>query len=200
MAIVNSIILLSCFFLFACELDDEDIDKQHLSSSSEIRFVTLAPHLTELLFSAGAGESVVGSDRFSNYPITAVGLPSIGDAFRIDYEKIIQLSPDFILSWKNGTPTQVTDYLSKIGLKVISLESSKLTDIPKQIEYLGLLANTSNIANLAAENFRLQLSEIRPSSKLSGFLRFKSKSCIVQIPEVCRWSKSSFYHPKSCFE
>ena len=35
------------------------------------RIVSLAPHITELLFAAGAGDSVVGVVAYSNYPAAA---------------------------------------------------------------------------------------------------------------------------------
>ena len=42
------------------------------------RIVSLAPNLTELLFAAGAGERVVGSVDFSDYPAAARALPRVG--------------------------------------------------------------------------------------------------------------------------
>ena len=44
------------------------------------RIISLAPHVAELLFAAGAGDRVVGTVRYSDYPPTAKRIPRIGDA------------------------------------------------------------------------------------------------------------------------
>ena len=46
------------------------------------RIVTLAPHLAEIVFAAGAGARLVGVARHSDYPPQAAGIPQIGDAAR----------------------------------------------------------------------------------------------------------------------
>ena len=48
------------------------------------RIVSLAPHVTELLFEAGAGDAIVATVEFSDYPLAAQVIPRIGDAWRID--------------------------------------------------------------------------------------------------------------------
>ena len=42
------------------------------------RVVSLSPNLTEMLFAVGAGERVVGTDDFSNFPRAARALPKVG--------------------------------------------------------------------------------------------------------------------------
>ena len=56
--------------------------------SPATRVIALAPHLTELTFSAMAGEQLVGVVAFSDYPPAARDITLIGDAFRLDYEVI----------------------------------------------------------------------------------------------------------------
>ena len=46
------------------------------------RIVSLAPNLTELVFTVGAGERLVGADTFSNYPPEARSIARVGDAFQ----------------------------------------------------------------------------------------------------------------------
>jgi len=55
------------------------------------RIVSLAPHVTELLFAAGAGELVVGVDEFSDHPPTARALPRVGRHAGLDVEAILAL-------------------------------------------------------------------------------------------------------------
>ncbi|HLE14818.1 MAG TPA: hypothetical protein VI776_08725, partial [Anaerolineales bacterium] len=45
------------------------------------RVVSMAPSNTEILFAIGAGSQVVGRDEFSDYPVEAKDLASIGGGF-----------------------------------------------------------------------------------------------------------------------
>ena len=66
--------------------------------------VSLAPHLTELIYSAGAGEQLLGVSAYSNYPPEVAAKTIVGDAFHVNLELIKSLNPDFIYYWKEGTP------------------------------------------------------------------------------------------------
>ncbi|HPM69194.1 MAG TPA: ABC transporter substrate-binding protein, partial [Piscinibacter sp.] len=61
------------------------------------RIVSLAPHLTELLFAAGAGAQVVGVGAYSDFPAAAKALPRVGDAAMLDLERILALKPDLLV-------------------------------------------------------------------------------------------------------
>lgn len=84
--------------LFACVQDDSDtaIQKDRLSVKTPQRIITLAPHLTELLFSLGAQERIIATVEYSDYPDAAKNIQRIGDAFRIDWEQLTLLNPDLI--------------------------------------------------------------------------------------------------------
>jgi len=125
------------------------------------RIVSLAPHLTELVYSAGAGQRLVGAVEFSDYPEAATQLPRVGDAFRFDYELISSLNPDLILGWSSGNPPEGLARLRSLGLRVVELEPQTLDDIPLQIEQVGQLAGTEAQAGEAATRFRGELDELR---------------------------------------
>ncbi|MGH8273096.1 MAG: ABC transporter substrate-binding protein, partial [Gammaproteobacteria bacterium] len=67
------------------------------------RIVSLAPSATEIVFAAGAGTRLVGVSAYSNWPVAARKLPRIGDAFRIDLERIAALKPDLVIAWASAT-------------------------------------------------------------------------------------------------
>jgi len=124
------------------------------------RIVSLAPHLTELLYAAGAGPRLVGASEWSDHPAVAMALPRIGDALRLDFERILALAPDLIVAWESGTPASNVRRLESLGLRVISLRVETLEDIPRAIEQLGEIAGTSAEARLAAAALRRGLEEL----------------------------------------
>jgi iron complex transport system substrate-binding protein len=118
------------------------------------RIVSLAPNLTELLFAAGAGSRLVGVSEWSDHPAAARALPRIGDAFRLDYERILALSPDLVVAWETGTPEERVARLRALGLRVVSIGAGTLADIPAAVETLGRLAGTEAAAGAEAAALR----------------------------------------------
>lgn len=125
------------------------------------RVVSLAPHLTELLFDAGAGNRAVGAVSYSDFPPAARELPRVGDASRIDIERIVELAPDLIVAWKSGNAADDVARLERLGLKVYVAESASLAHIPAQVETLGRLAGTPQAARQAAKRYRQRLEALR---------------------------------------
>ena len=118
------------------------------------RIVSLAPHVTELLFAAGAGDAVVGVVSYSDYPPEAGQRPQVGDAQNLDVESIVTLQPDLVVAWQSGNPTPQLEQLIRFGIPVFYSEPRRLEDIATNLERLGLLAGSDETALAAAEKFR----------------------------------------------
>ncbi|MDA3833051.1 MAG: cobalamin-binding protein [Spirochaetales bacterium] len=126
------------------------------------RIISLAPHITEMLYSAGAGHKIVGVvSSYSDFPKAALSLPVIGSYNAINLEEIIQLNPDLILAWQSGNRLQDIQRLEDLGFKVLQSDVTRLDDIPDEIERLGQLAGTQRHALAIANTLRQKLSEIR---------------------------------------
>ncbi len=107
------------------------------------RVVSLAPSNTEILFAVGAGSQVVGRDEFTNYPESAVTLPSVGGSMG-DYniEQIVNLKPDLVLAAEINTPEQVKA-LEDLGVTVYYLSN------PTDIE--GMYVNLITVGKLTGK-------------------------------------------------
>jgi len=93
------------------------------------RIISLAPHITELLFAAGAGERIVGVVEYSNYPEAAKRLPRVGDTRSLDLERIIALRPDLVIVWLKGSPQTQLDVLTALRLPIYYNEPRVLDEI-----------------------------------------------------------------------
>src|SRR5438445_10962782 len=82
----------------------DDYGNQVSLSAPASRVVSLAPHLTELLYAAGAGPKVVGAVAFSDFPREARALPRVGHDALIDLEAVRALRPDRIVAWAYPGP------------------------------------------------------------------------------------------------
>ncbi len=120
------------------------------------RIVSLAPHVTELLYAAGAGDRVIAVVEFSDYPPDARRLPSVGNASRVDLERVIALGPDLVIGWKTGNNRGDLAALERLGIPVFVSEIGAIREIPQAIENLGRLAGTEAAAVVAADKFRTE--------------------------------------------
>ena len=124
------------------------------------RVVSLAPHITELLFAAGGGDHVVGTSRYSDFPEQANRIPQIGDSHAVDLERVIALRPELLVIWMHGSPTRQVAQLQTLGIPMFCIEAHKLDDIPDSLVRLGKLLGTDQVAQQAALGMRKKLSAL----------------------------------------
>ena len=123
--------------------------------------VALAPSLAELAFAAGAGGRVVGVARFSDFPPAARAIPEVGDAARVDFERVVALKPDLILAWKSGNSPADVARLEGLGYPAYVSEPARLADIPRVLNAIGALAGTRPAAGRAAAEFEREIRALR---------------------------------------
>ena len=129
--------------------------------SRPVRIVALSPHLTEIVYAAGAGNQLAAVVRYSDYPEAARRLPRVGDASRIDLERVIALKPDVILGWQSGNPAGDLERLGRLGFRLFVSEPRRLPDIARLLRTIGVLAGTSDTAAGAALEFERELAFLR---------------------------------------
>ena len=125
------------------------------------RIISLAPHVTELLYAAGAGDRVVGAVSYSDYPQAAKTLPRVGAYNAFDLEAILALKPDLVVAWQSANPAAALDKLRALSIPVFYSEPRRLEDVASSLERLGRLAATGDVANAASAAFRERLARLR---------------------------------------
>ncbi|SFO08881.1 cobalamin-binding protein [Nitrosospira briensis] len=125
------------------------------------RIVSLSPHITELIFAAGAGSKLVGVSRYSDYPDAARTVQDVGDASNLDLERIVALKPDLVVAWHSGNARKDIEKLEKLGITVFATEANKLGDVPRLLRTAGKLAGTSMQAESAASDYEEELQGIK---------------------------------------
>jgi iron complex transport system substrate-binding protein len=125
------------------------------------RIVSLAPHATETIYAAGAGNRLVGVVQFSDFPVEARALPRVGSFAGFDLEAIVALKPDLIVGWPGGNPAAQLDQLQRLGFAIYRSQSKRIEDVAVDIECIGELAGTAPVARVAAAGFRARLAQLR---------------------------------------
>lgn len=126
-------------FVEAQDAVRDDLGNVFLSPGSHKRIVSLAPNITEILFTLGAGERVVGVTRYCDFPPEAAGKPKVGGFLDPNLEAIRSLDPDLVVAFR-GNPLEALDRLRSLGLPVFVLDiGGDLEAVPRTVDKLGRL-------------------------------------------------------------
>ncbi len=125
------------------------------------RIVTLAPHLGEIAYIAGAGTKLVGVSSYTLLPAGAERLPLVADSGHINVERVLVLRPDLVLGWRSGNAALQIARLERLGIPVFVTEVRSLRDIPRIARQIGSLAGSRDLAERHARQFESELAEIR---------------------------------------
>jgi iron complex transport system substrate-binding protein len=139
---------------------DDTGHEVHLDAPAE-RIVSLAPHVTETLFAAGAGDRIVATVNYSDHPPAAKDIPRIGGYNRVNIERILELDPDLVIGWESGNSQSQLRRLRELGLTLYVSEPRDLATIARSVERFGRLAGTADIAREAARAYRERLAALR---------------------------------------
>ena len=117
------------------------------------RIVSLAPHITELLFAVGAGEAVTGVSEYSDYPVAAQSVPRVAGGSGVDLEAILAQQPELVIAWGSGTAPVQLQRLRQLGFPVFVSEPRVMADIASSLERLGRLSGYEAGAAQAIRSF-----------------------------------------------
>ncbi len=120
----------------------DDLGREIFVAAPVERIVSLAPANTENLFTAGAGDRIVGAVEHSDYPQLALSIPRIGSAQQLNTEAILSLKPDLVVAWASGNPRRQVQRLIDLGLTVYYSE-------PLNIE--GVISTVSRLSELTGQ-------------------------------------------------
>lgn len=129
------------------------------------RIVAMAPHIVENVFSASAGDLLVGVVDYSNYPEEAKAITNVGAIQGSSIEAIIALNPDLVIGWASGHSSNRYKKLERLGIPVYLDEPKKLKDVAKSISDIGILTGRYKVAQEVANQYLLSLSKLQEAYK-----------------------------------
>lgn len=144
----------------AVVVTDDTSQKLQLAHPAQ-RIISLSPHITENLFAAGAGDLIVGTVEYSDYPAAAKQIPLIGGYNQLDIEGIVALQPDLIIAWHSGNPLAQVERLVGLGIPVYYTEPRTFAAVSHELRQFGLLTGREASAEQAAVAFEAGVAQLK---------------------------------------
>lgn len=123
------------------------------------RVVTLAPNLTEIVFAAGAGHSLVGVGRPDDFPPAVDMLPRYS-VYPVDFEAVAALKPDLALASDQVNGLRDAETLAALDIPTYFIASSDLDEIFEGILSVGALLGTEPAAESSVDSLRQRMQAL----------------------------------------
>ncbi len=119
----------------------------------------MAPNLTEIVYDIGAQDLLVGDTDFCKFPPEAAKKEKIGGWYNPNYEKILSLKPDLVLSLKFTGKSVET--LQKLKVPVLVEDCQTIEDVLTAYDDLGKALGREAQARKAKAKLEARLNKIR---------------------------------------
>ena len=163
-----------------------------------LRIVALAPHIVENLYAIGAGDLIVGTLDYADYPQEATKIERIGGYNGISIEKLLMLKPDMVIAWKSGNQAEDLAQIKRLGIELHLSNPRSIEGVAKEILKLGQLTGHIEQSKKVAEAFTVKLNAIKAAqhnkAMLTGFYQLwpepmmtvSKNTWINQLIETCQ--------------
>lgn len=148
------LLLLTAFLLTACGR------QENTQNEKEIRAVSLAPALTELVFHLGGGDSLCGRTNVCTYPASAADLPVLGAFGDPGVEAILKQKPTHIFANALINP-KLKEQFEEAGIKVFLHSCDTMEDYLYWVDLLGQELKQEDAAAQEAQRINAWLAKNR---------------------------------------
>ena len=126
---------------------------------ASLRVLSLAPSHTEWVFKLGAQEHLVGRTDHCDHPAGARDIPSIGNLFPPNIERLLSRTPTDVLMIDGHEA--LGEHLQRLGVRVHRLQPHSLNEIFTLVKQLGSLLNASNAAHAWVSESEMRVSRLK---------------------------------------
>jgi iron complex transport system substrate-binding protein len=120
--------------------------------------ICASPSITEIVFSLGAGDRVVGVSDFSFYPPEAQAVQQIGGQINPNREQILSLEPDLIIF--QGEHQALARFCREQGIPILSIDLDRIDHILTAVLRIGAVLEADAEAQGLASEIRRQLDDL----------------------------------------
>jgi iron complex transport system substrate-binding protein len=139
----------------------------------EMRIVSLAPSVTSILLSLGAGPELVGVSRWCKDVADVGSRPAVGDCWKMDVRELMRLRPTLLIGSVPFAPETVQKILAE-PVAFLAINPRSLADIFGDIRKLGRLVERGRAAEALIRKMRAGFAEVaRRARRIGGGRRVR---------------------------
>jgi iron complex transport system substrate-binding protein len=146
------------------------------------RIVCLAPSLTEMVFALGGGQRVVAVSDYCAGPAAALSLPRVGGFANPNYERILALRPDLVITI--GEAQRLHRFCAARAIPCRALHIERLADVRLGLTDLGALLGRP--AEAAAQIARLDAGLDAVREQVAGRRAIPTLLVVARAPGTLR--------------
>ena len=140
----------------------DDIGRTVSIAGPPQRIVCIVPSTTEIAYALDLGDKIVGVDIYSDYPPEAISKQRISDIYTPNPEEVAALNPDLVLMYSFFGPGDPNvDAIENLGINVIALKPTNLSDIISDIRLVGKATGKIEEAETLASQLNETIIQIR---------------------------------------
>jgi len=143
----------------------DDLGRKLYLAKPPARIVSLAPSMTEILYSIGLDEEIVGVTDFCDYPPQALAKPKVGYS-NPNLESLVALKPDLVLAPGTFLRTDTLTKLEQLKIPTFILDAKTIEDIPSHVQTIGRMLDRVPAADRVATEMRRQVIALK--AKVQG--------------------------------
>lgn len=159
-----------CYLLFAAGVCS--------AGAGRPRYISLAPSTTEILFSLGLNDAIVGVSSYCDYPQEAKGKKKVGDFSRPNIEEIISLKPDYVFCTGLEQAPVIAE-LRRRNLKVYVADPENIRQLLGSIKEIGRITGRQKEAENLVKNMEQDIKEI--TLKVNAIPHDKRPKVFIEI-------------------
>ncbi|MBL8021245.1 MAG: hemin ABC transporter substrate-binding protein [Leptospirales bacterium] len=136
------------------------------------RIVSVNGPITEILYSLGVGDSIVGTDTTSVFPPAAANTRKVGYQRSLSAEGVLSLKPSLILGTEDAGPPPVIEQIRSAGVSVSILREVHSVDgVADKIEKVGAIVGRDARAKELVALFKTRMDSLQASIGKSALKR-----------------------------
>ena len=136
----NVVIAVMLLPAFVCGCGKQS-EPSETPANGEMRIVSMAPNLTEILFALGLDEEIVGVTRHCNYPEQAQQKRRIGTFWQPDIEAVVAIRPTLVIAEGFKQQRQLAEQLNAVGCKTLTADIETIEQLYAAIHTIGEAVN-----------------------------------------------------------
>lgn len=182
-ALLSNVLMLGVLLTASAGFTDGNIPGRRSTAPPE-RIVSLAPSMTEILFSLGLGSRIVGVTSFCDQPEEAKKKQKIGGMSNPSLEAVVSLRPDLVVMTTDGNPREFEERLHLLKIPTYVWKGRALAGLPQGVRELGAELGVPEKADELARKIETALAGRKVTSKKTKKHRMQSpKALFIVWPE-----------------